>query len=359
MDIARREPAAEVFFNAEPWLPPHFRTALKETACLRAFDAYMEDYGHRGIGESDVMSSRLADKPQAILSVLRLQLGATPFGRKEVLSRQERTSVEVLAEIKRRLARRLDRWFMYRWWYRRLCRFFALREVNRHHLMYFSTATHTLLLHLGDLLVTQGKCEARDDIFFLTVQDRTDLVSQKNRNWREIIRERRAERNRNAAIEIPDTIRDWETATTSSVFNRSHGTGPLVGLPISAGSATGPVRLLRSLTDWSNVKSGDILVAPVIDPGMALLFGIAGGLYRGNGRHTVSWHDHRLRIRPSDRGQYRSRDDALGRGTAGAPECGCRHHSCGSRPLTLIPSQPLRYPTDPGRACLDLLRWFT
>lgn len=279
VDIARREPAAAAFLNAEPWNPSIFRAALKDTACLRAFDAYLEDYGHRGIGESDVMSPRLADNPEAILSVLRLQLGAASFSREEVLSRQELASAQALAEIKRRLGWRLDRWFMYRWWYRRLCRFFALREANRHHLMYFSAATRTLLLHLGDLLVAQGTCDARDDIFFLTVQDRADLVSRKSRDWREVIRERRAERDRNAAIEVPDTIRDWETAAAgSSSSQRSDGTGPLFGLPISAGSVAGPVRLLRSLTDWSNVKPGDILVAPVIDPGMAPLFGIAGGL---------------------------------------------------------------------------------
>jgi pyruvate,water dikinase len=279
VDIARREPTALAFLNAEPWDPSSFRTALKDTACLRAFDAYLEDYGHRGIGESDVMSPRLADNPHAILSVLRLQLGAAPFGREEVLSRQERTRTEALAEIKRRLGWRLDRWFTYRWWYRRLCRFFVLREANRHHLMYFSTATRTLLLHLGDLLVAQGTCAARDDIFFLTVQDRAELVSRKSRDWRGLIRERRAERDRHTAIEVPDTIRDWETATASSTSShRSEGTGSLFGLPISTGSVAGPVRVLRSLTDWSRVKPGDIIVAPVIDPGMAPLFGIAGGL---------------------------------------------------------------------------------
>jgi pyruvate,water dikinase len=279
VDIARQEPAAETFFSTEPWDPSRFRIALKDTACLRAFDAYLEDYGHRGIGESDVMSPRLADNPEAIMSVLRVQLGAAPFSRDEVLSRQERTRAEALAEIKRRLGWRLDRWFTYRWWYRRLCRFFALRESNRHHLMYFSTATRTLLLHLGDLLVKQGACDTRDDIFFLTVQDRADLVSRKTRDWRGLIRERRAERDRNAAIEVPDTIRDWESATASSrSSNRSDETGPLFGLPISAGSVTGPVRLLRSLADWSTVKPGDIIVASVIDPGMAPLFGIAGGL---------------------------------------------------------------------------------
>jgi phosphohistidine swiveling domain-containing protein len=38
------------------------------------------------------------------------------------------------------------------------------------------------------------------------------------------------------------------------------------------------VRLVGSPADWSRVKSGDIIVASVIDPGMAPLFGIAGAL---------------------------------------------------------------------------------
>ncbi len=52
----------------------------------------------------------------------------------------------------------------------------------------------------------------------------------------------------------------------------------LRGIPISAGRATGPVRLVRSPADWSRVSAGDILVVAVIDPGMAPLFGVAAGL---------------------------------------------------------------------------------
>ena len=50
------------------------------------------------------------------------------------------------------------------------------------------------------------------------------------------------------------------------------------GVSISAGVATGPGRIIRTLEDWKKVSPGDILVAPVIDPGMAPLFGIAAGL---------------------------------------------------------------------------------
>jgi pyruvate,water dikinase len=279
VDIARHESVAETFFKAEPWSPSEYRTVLKNTAFLQAFQAYVEDYGHRGMGESDVMSPRLADNPEAILAVLRVQLVSSSPGPGVVQSRQEQVRVEALMEIKRRMGWRVHRWYVYRWCYRRLCRFFALREANRHHVMYFSAATRNLLLHLGDLLVEQGVCDTRDDVFFLTLTDRAELIAGEKRDWRALIHARRLERERNAAVHPPDTIHDWETARAGdrpATFD--DGTDSLSGLPISIGMAAGPVRLLRSPADWSNVHPGDIIVAPVIDPGMAPLFGIVGGL---------------------------------------------------------------------------------
>jgi pyruvate,water dikinase len=52
----------------------------------------------------------------------------------------------------------------------------------------------------------------------------------------------------------------------------------LTGLSISPGCAEGPARLVRSPDDRARVKPGDILVVPVIDPGMAPLFGLAAGV---------------------------------------------------------------------------------
>ncbi len=278
-DIARREPATRTFLTSEPWDPSRFRAILKDTTFLRAFQTYLEDYGHRGVGESDVMSPRLADNPEAILTVLRPQVRSTSPSREQILSRQEKTRTAALSEIKRRIGRHLHRWAMFSWGYRRLCRFFALREANRHHLMYYSTAVRNLLLRLGELLVIRGDIDVREDIFFLTIAERAELVSCDGCDWRTLIHARRAERERNAAVEVPDTIRDWEAVSTGSVPSGRHdGAGPLSGMPISTGSVVGPIRLIRSVSDWGRVVPGDIIVAPVIDPGMAPLFSIAGGL---------------------------------------------------------------------------------
>jgi pyruvate,water dikinase len=84
---------------------------------------------------------------------------------------------------------------------------------------------------------------------------------------------------RHAAEDAPD-VATWEPGATLDDGAALH-TGANVsfkGMSISAGYAEGPVRLILSVQDIQQVRSGDILVLPVIDPGMAPLMGLAAGL---------------------------------------------------------------------------------
>jgi len=278
-DIARDEAVANAFLISEPWNPSTFRMALADTTFLRTFDRYLEDYGHRAVGESDVMAPRLADNPESILAIVRAQLISAAPSQETIRLRQDETRAAALDQIKRQIGWRLDRWFIFAWCYRRLGRFFALREANRHHLMYYSTAIRTLLVRLGELLVERDQLNQRDDIFFLTINDRTNLLTESTRDWKAEIRARRTEHEHNAKIEVPDTVYDWETASEQTVTcDKSEENGILSGMPISVGTVAGPVRTIRSTADWDKVRSGEILVVSVIDPGLAPLFGLAGGL---------------------------------------------------------------------------------
>ena len=278
-DMARDEPLAMAYFTSASWTPSAFRDALTGTVFLQAFDRYLLDYGHRAVGESDVMSPRLADNPEAILAIIHLQLKSTSVSQNTILSRQHKLKTAALAEIKQRIGWRLDRWAMFLWCYRRLCRFFALREANRHHLMYYSMAIRTILIRLGERLAERGLLQQADDIFFLTIEDRANLLSGNSQDWISIVTARRAERERYARIEVPDTIRDWGSMQEQTVAPRaSTENGVFSGMPISIGTVTGPVRVIRAVEDWAHVLPGDILVVPVIDPGLAPLFGLAGGL---------------------------------------------------------------------------------
>ena len=280
VDMVRRNPSTAALFTGEGWDPGEVRRKLEGTDVLHAFDRYLDDYGHRGVGESDVMSPRFADRPELLLSVLRTQIlaptSATPA---DILQRQTGVRERALAEIRARLGWRFHRWAIFSWWYRRLCRFFALREANRHHLMYYSAATRTLLLRLGEWLVQQGRLASPEDIFFLTIEARADLLAGGSRDWQGMIQARRAERDHNATMTVPDTIQDWREAVRGTDTSAIAGTdGVFRGIPISGGLVVGPVRFVRSMEDWNRVCRGDILVVSVIDPGMAPLFGVAAGL---------------------------------------------------------------------------------
>jgi rifampicin phosphotransferase len=279
-DMVRRDSSALSLFTGERWAPDEVRRKLEGTDVLRAFNRYLQDYGHRGVGESDPMSPRFADRPELLLTILRTQIlaqtSATPA---DILERQAMVRERALAEIRTRCGWRFHRWAIFSWWYRRLCRFFALREANRHHLMYYSAATRTLLLRLGEWLVEQGRLSSPEDIFYLTVEARADLLAGGSRDWQGMIQARRAERDHDATITVPDTIQDWREAVrgtdTASIVDPE---GAFRGIPISGGQVIGPVRFVRSMEDWTRVCRGDILVVSVIDPGMAPLFGVAAGL---------------------------------------------------------------------------------
>ena len=279
-EMVRRDPKATSWFTAEEWDPVEFRRRLEGTDVLHAFNRYLEDYGHRGVGESDVMSPRFVDRPELLLAVLRTQIqaptSATPA---DILQRQTVVRERALTEIHTRFGWRFHRWVIFSWWYRRLCQFFALREANRHHLMYYSAAARSLLLRLGEWLVERGRLSSQEDIFYLTIEARAALLAGDSTDWREVIQARRAERDRYAMVSVPDTIRDWKAVVRSTDASSPMASeGIFHGIPISAGQVVGPVRFVRSIEDWSRVCLGDILVVSVIDPGMAPLFGVAAGL---------------------------------------------------------------------------------
>ncbi len=280
VEVARREVVVQQWFLSEGWSADGFREALAGTGFLRRFEDYLADYGHRAVGESDIMTPRIAEQPDAVLLLLQTQLrDGKALSPGDVMSQQAERRHVALAEIHRRFGWRRHRRIVFHWWYRRLSRFCALREANRHHLLYYSTAVRHLLLQLGARMVEQGVLSQSDDIFYLTMDEQTALSEGVHRDWQGLVEERRKKRACDKEMQVPDTIRDWEAVTEQDSLAPGQVTGRLLrGIAVCAGTATGPVRIVRSTDDWKRVRRGDILVVPVIDPGMAPLFGIAAGL---------------------------------------------------------------------------------
>ena len=112
------------------------------------------------------------------------------------------------------------------------------------------------MLRLGEWLVEQGRLSSPEDIFYLTVEARADLLAGGSRDWQEMIQARRAERDHDAMITVPDTIQDWREAVrgtdTSSIVDQD---GSFAAFPSGgAGCRTSSLRSidgkLESSLSW-------------------------------------------------------------------------------------------------------------
>jgi pyruvate,water dikinase len=256
------------------------RKRMSGTRFLEELDSYFSEYGHRAVGESDVMVPRFAERPEYVLGIIRAHLLAGPARSVETIRREQETARQAaLNTIKTAFGWRLHEWAWFCWWRRRLHTYLALREANRHYLMLYSTGVRRILLVLGEKLTVRGVVERPDDVFFFTDEELRSAVTDPQREWKRVVAARRAEQKAHAAQPAPDTIVAQAGGIQIPVSDEpEQNSGVLKGLPISAGYVEGPVRRVLAPADYQNIKNGDVLVVPVIDPGMAPLLTLASGL---------------------------------------------------------------------------------
>ena len=278
---ARHEARARAFFLSDPWKPDLYQAQLQGTACLAELEGFLAEFGHRAIGESDIMSPRFSEDPTYLLEIIRRHiLDAPRETAQQVGRRQERDRAAALALIRRRLGWRYDRRWIFDWWYKRLCRASVLREANRHHLMYYATAMRRLSLVLGKRLTEAGCLSAPDDVFFVTTEEFTELARGASpvRDWKALVAERRALHQRYEEKTVPDFIPASGDRPSDAGESEEPGGRCLRGISISGGIVEGPVVVVRGRRDIAKVRRGDIVVVAVIDPGMAAMLGLAAGL---------------------------------------------------------------------------------
>ena len=281
-ELARRDPPVRDYILSKCWLQHLDLDRLAGTAFQAELDRFLLEYGHRAIGESDPRSPRFAEQPAYVLGIIRGHLlNPVPCQSHAVQEEQARTRHAAIQQIRRAFGWRLHEWWWFCWWHRYLCRSQALREANRHYLMYYLAGAKRLLVKLAGKLVERGVLDTVDDLFFLVSDEIRVLVEEleapSRHDWKRVVSQRRAKMRQDHTVMPPDLF---------GVGLRPQGeqdpeAGPnsdLGGMAISAGYAEGPVRLLRTQEDYSRVESGDILVMHVLDPGIAPLMGLARGL---------------------------------------------------------------------------------
>jgi rifampicin phosphotransferase len=238
-------------------------------------------HGHHAYAELDVAQRRWSESPEYVLALVRTYL-ATPVETGLDVRRQrgQAEREKLLADCRARVG----------WWRRPIFDFLlrraraglVLRENLKNEVIRTVAAARQVLLEAGRRLTKSGTLHAPEDIFLLTPEevDRV-LCGARDASLGAAIALRRQEFARNQQLCPPPVIVgrfDPDRAPGTTCASEAADPNVLRGLAVSAGSATGPARVLLRADGGEQVQPGEILIAPFTDPGWTPHFLNAAGL---------------------------------------------------------------------------------
>ncbi|MCZ7568226.1 MAG: PEP-utilizing enzyme [Ardenticatenaceae bacterium] len=246
------------------------RGALEAQPSGRAFlaelQAFLDRYGHREIVLSTVLRPTWKDAPEVVLGIVK-GLATTQPPPAAGRPAWEVARDEILAHPVLRL-RPLRAAFLGLLTAARCLG--QIREDTHFYATLILPILRRALLELGQRLVTVGVLDAPEDVFHLKRDELERVVGtwppppQLAAEMRSLLQRRKEGR---AALEAtplvdPQLYRQLEPV----------GDALLRGTAGSPGVAVGPVRVIRDVSEFSRLRSGEVLVAPYTNPAWTPLF---------------------------------------------------------------------------------------
>ncbi len=271
--LARQSSQIMAFLTQGTWHT--WRQDCAGTAFAKAWQEFLETFGHRALYEVEMANPRWREQPDYLFEVLatytRLPQTRAPFDPAEQVRQRQAAEQEVL----RLLAPWRRPWF--RTVLRRTHAFSRLRENSKSHLVRLIDLGRLMALRAADFLVQDGLLEDIEAIFYLRMEEiktalRGEMLVE---TVRHLITKRRLERQRDATRHPPELFVGERPVYAEALTER--GT-VFTGLPSSPGRVTGIARVLYSPQEGARLQPGEILVAPSTDPGWTPLFLLASGL---------------------------------------------------------------------------------
>ena len=237
---------------------------------LREWDAFRLRFGCRGPHEMDVASPRYADDPTLALQQMSyMAVGEAGFdpevAHQRNVEERRRAYEELLRRsgwLRRALLRRVHRLIEL---------FGGTRDTPKYHAVLLTYAIRKRALLEGERLANEGRLDAAEDVFDLTLDDLEAAGRDPALDLRGLCTQRRRVAEDLAAhvTEFPQVIDS--RGRILRPLSREGKAGELIGMAVSPGTVTGPVKVLRNPRD-KTIEKGNVIVAYTTDPGWTPLF---------------------------------------------------------------------------------------
>ena len=282
----RKDPVSCHFFLENPpeELAEAYRAKTLPGAAQTAIEAFMEQYGVRGVGEIDLGRPRWREEPLQIMKVLVSYLIITDESKApDTVFRQNAAGAEkTMAKMEAQIGQTRGGWLkkrLFRFATSRVRLLVGLRESPKFFIIRTMGIMRRCLQASGAELAAAGVLSDPGDIFFLNVEELEALSQGQLRDWKGIVGQHRRDFEREKLRrQIPTILlSDGRAFYGAPGPAAAEGDGALTGSPVSPGIVEGRVRVVLSPHE-TELQPGEILVCPGTDPAWTPLFLAAGGL---------------------------------------------------------------------------------
>lgn len=246
---------------------------------LKDLDRFLEKYGDRCSQEIELSVSRWREKPSFVISMVANYLDSGVSSPVETIEEQRRIRRETTERILKKLSRNPFEKWLFKIILGKIQEFIVIRENLKTTWVRGISAMRFLYLTIAEKLVEKGMLENRDDIFYLKMIEVSDIIAGnlKKGQFRDWIEERKKEKEVCEHLEVPEVI-VGEPPPIGELGYTIVPKDTLEGMGVSCGIVTGRARVVFDPSECLEFEEGEILVAPVTDPGWTPLFVTAGGL---------------------------------------------------------------------------------
>ncbi len=251
---------------------------------LKTWNDFMKRHGHHCRAELELYNPRWAETPDYILRLVRnyiAQIGKTDPVQNAADLAQQRRQLE--QQCRKKLRNPIKR-MIFNYLLHRSQQGSVFRENVKSQVIKLGVSLRKMLLELGEKLADKGVLKNQDDIFFLRLEELEPVACDKyDFDIHQVIKDRRAEYDRNSLISPPDVIFgkfDPDKYVPESIDTDVE---TLTGVPVSSGVTTGKARVILRADDDQQVLAGEILVAPFTDPGWTPYFVTAAAIVMDQG----------------------------------------------------------------------------
>ncbi len=245
-----------------------------------AIRGYLDEYGMRCAGEIDITRTRWSERPATLVPTLlgnikNFEPGAGKRRFEQGLQESQRKEQELLTRLRalpdgERKAEETKRMID------RVRTFAGYREYPKYGMVSRYFVYKQALLAEAERLVRSGTLRAKEDIFYLRLQEFHEVV-RTNDVDDELIRERREAFRSYEALRPPRVLTSEGEAVIGEYRRDDLPPGALAGLPVSAGTVEGRARVVVDMAQ-AELEAGDILITAYTDPSWTPLFVAIAGL---------------------------------------------------------------------------------